>query len=388
MYTTMWTYLWDLVDDGLDEAVTRLREQVGLDAISIATAYHTYQQLRPHRPGAKLLTQDTAAVYFQPDPALYEDTVIEPYIAPLVEQAGNPMAQLADVSQRVGLDLISWTVCLHNTHLARSYPHLAQQTAYGDNLGWILCPGCPDVRQYVLALCRDLVANYGMRRIELETCNFGGYGHNHYHVKDGVPLGNVGRYLYSLSFSDGCCAAARERDIDVDGLQQWVREQLNPVFTNATPLDGDIANVVAANPDLAAFQALREELVASLAGEIQAACPGTEISFLLMGDRWTAGIRPDLLAPHVDRMGILAYTDDPSKVQDRVQAELQRGVPSADRMVAGVCAYPPTSPDADTLAAVCGAAHEAGVRELSFYNYGIMPDACFDWVRHCIDSNR
>ena len=53
---TIWSYLWDLVDDGLEDSVRYLGQELGLDAVSVATAYHTFQQLRPRRPGAKLLT--------------------------------------------------------------------------------------------------------------------------------------------------------------------------------------------------------------------------------------------------------------------------------------------------------------------------------------------
>ena len=213
-YTTMWSYLWDLEADGIDDSVRRLRGEIGLDAISVATAYHTFEQLRPQRRGGKLLRGEQAALYFQPDPELYGDTAIRPRVAELASKC-DPLARLRDAAGREGLDLISWTVCLHNSFLCGQYPDLAQRTAYGDSLGWILCPGCPDVRAYVVALCRDLALNYGVRRIELETCNFGGYGHSHHHVKDGTRLGAVGRYLFSLSFSSGCCAEAEARGIDV-----------------------------------------------------------------------------------------------------------------------------------------------------------------------------
>jgi hypothetical protein len=133
---------------------------------------------------------------------------------------------------------------------------------------------------------------------------------------------------------------------------------------------------------------MREELVASLVAEVRAATAPTStgVSFLLMGDRWTSGIRADLIAPHCDRQGILAYTDSPDEVEGRVQAALTGGVPRADRLVAGLCAYPPASPDAETLQATAQAAVRAGVEELSFYNYGICPPACLDWVRSCIRS--
>ena len=64
-HSTLWAYLWDLVDDGLEDAVRRCRNEIGLDALSVATAYHSVQQLRPGRPGKKLWTADQAAVFEQ-----------------------------------------------------------------------------------------------------------------------------------------------------------------------------------------------------------------------------------------------------------------------------------------------------------------------------------
>ena len=50
-YTTLWTYPWDLHDAGVDAAVRSLREDIGLDGISLAAAYHTFEMLRPRSPG-------------------------------------------------------------------------------------------------------------------------------------------------------------------------------------------------------------------------------------------------------------------------------------------------------------------------------------------------
>lgn len=74
MYHSMWTYLWDLCEDGIDDSVRYLKNEVGIDGERVALAYHTYQQLRPQRSGRKLLTCDTAALYYRPDQKLYADT--------------------------------------------------------------------------------------------------------------------------------------------------------------------------------------------------------------------------------------------------------------------------------------------------------------------------
>ena len=379
-FHTLWSYLWDLADDGIEESVRYLRQELGLDAVSVATAYHTFQQLRPQRPGAKLLTADTAAVYFQPDPALYQETVLRPHVAPLARGA-DPLARLAGACRREGLDLISWTVGLHNSHLAVNYPRCAERNVYGDNLGWSLCPGDPDVRAYLVALCRDLARNYEVRRLELESCGFGGYGHAHYHVKDGVNLGAAGRWLFGLSFSPGCADRARERGIDAEALEGWVRGRLDEVFRTGRPLEGDLAEFAAGHPELQAFQALREDLVISLVEEIREAA-GVEVSFLLMGDRWGAGIDAARMAATADLVEILAYVDSAEKVTRRLEA-LRPAVPDMSRLVVGLQAYYPCAVDAGGLAAQVEAARREGVEQFSYYNYGIMPRPNLEWLRRC-----
>lgn len=41
-YATLWTYPWDLHDEGPDSVLSRLKENIGLQAIRLAFAYHTF----------------------------------------------------------------------------------------------------------------------------------------------------------------------------------------------------------------------------------------------------------------------------------------------------------------------------------------------------------
>ena len=382
-YATLWAYLWDLVDDGLDDAVARVRD-AGLNAVSVATAYHTFQQLRPQRPGRKLLTADRASLYFEPEAALYADTALQPHVAELARR-DNPLERLSRACGNAGLDLISWTVCLHNTYLAQQHPECAQRNAYGDSLGWHLCPGSPDVRAYVRALARDLVTNYACRRVELESCNFGGYGHAHHHVKDGVDLGPGGRYLFSLSFSPGCLERARALNIDVERLQAWVRDQLDPAFAGGDPLADGPAELNDRHPGLAAYQAMREDLVTSLVAEVAGEGGASQTSVILMGDRWTAGLRPEALCRAADLVEILAYTDAPAAALQRVD-EIAAQLRGPQQLVLGLQAYPPCARRAETLVDHVRAARSRGVREFSFYNYGIMPRPNLAWIGQSLDS--
>ena len=140
------------------------------------------------------------------------------------------------------------------------------------------------------------------------------------------------------------------------------------------------------HPELAAFQEMREDLVTSLIGRIRADSGAPEVSFLLMGDRWLAGIRPEMIAAECDLLGALVYTDSPAVVEERVAAALEQARIEPRRMVVGLQAYHPCAGDAETLAAVYAAARECGGEQFSFYNYGIMPRPNLDWIRRCVSS--
>ena len=77
--TTIWTYPWDLIDEGPADAVRRIRE-TGLTAVNLTSAYHSFEMLRPHLDGKVLLRSPRASLYFRPRSPM----PLEPLISPLM----------------------------------------------------------------------------------------------------------------------------------------------------------------------------------------------------------------------------------------------------------------------------------------------------------------
>ena len=50
----IWTYPWDLIDTDMDTIVSQLAEEIGINTISLATAYHSVEHLRPRANGGKI----------------------------------------------------------------------------------------------------------------------------------------------------------------------------------------------------------------------------------------------------------------------------------------------------------------------------------------------
>lgn len=379
----MWTYPWDVLDEGAERVVAFLREEVGLDAMSLTPAYHTYDQLRLHLPGPRLLSCCEDAVYFQPEAGRYGHTALQPQVSPLARDR-DPLQIISQQCRKRGLKLTLWTVAMHNHLQACRHPECALQGPFGDAYPGALCPANPQVREYLRALSLDLTSRYEVDLVEYETLYYLGYGMFRNPVKVGVDLGPVGRLLMSLCFCPDCRQRAHGQGVDAAGLQAQVRQRLEEVFAGGS-LGDDLEGCVAADPLLAAYLEVRAGTVTSLVAELRAELE-TPISFLYMGDYLHNGIDRAAIEGLVDQVEILCYGSDPA--QARAQAEAERGRMSApDKLLAGLLGYHPVA-DPHTLREVLAAVRAAGVRRFSYYNYGLIPRKHFPWIRQALDEVR
>ncbi|MCC7261602.1 MAG: hypothetical protein IT369_03675 [Candidatus Latescibacteria bacterium] len=382
-YATMWTYPWDVLDEGVEKVVGFLREEVGLDAISLTPVYHTYDQLRLHLPGPRLLSTYEDAVYFQPELACYRQTAIQPEVSPLARDR-DPLAIISRQCRARGLKLTLWTIGMHNHLQARRHPDCALQGAFGDPYPGALCPANVQVREYIRALSVELTSRYEVDCIEYESLYYLGWGMFRNHAKVGVDLGRVGRLLLSLCFCPACRQRAAASGVDAGALQAQVQQWLERLFAGGVLGDG-LEDFVVAAPLLTAYLQVRAATVTSLVAELRQAIK-TPISFLYMGDYLNNGIDTAAIEKLVDQVEILCYGSDP--VQARAQAEARRVQMAApEQLLAGLSAFHPVA-DAQTLRQVIGAVHAAGVRRFSYYNYGMIPKKHFPWIREALDEVR
>lgn len=379
-YTTLWAYAHDIVDDGVDRALGAIAD-AGLDAVSVATSYHTFFQIRPHRPGPKIFLAPESAIYFQPDLRLYEDTPIKPNVSPRARDS-NLLRLISEGCDARHLGLISWTVCLHNSCLGLRYPESAEQNLFGDRYPNALCPGNPSVRAYVRALCMDLTTNYNLRAVELEMLNYTAFGPHSNHTKIGVKIGRTERFLMSLCFCQGCTARARARGIDVDQLKRTLTEPLQDAIQHDRPSERSMDELLSEHQELSAYLDMRREAVSSLIREIKEEI-AADLHFIFMGEPRITGAEYRETASIVDKVEILCYTPSPDALEERIR----RMLPDLDgpgQLVVGLSAYHPAATDPETLEENVRRARSLDVGGLSFYNYGIMPMENLGWVKHAL----
>ena len=381
LYTTMWTYPWDLNDEGYDAVLNSLKNNVGLNAINLASAYHTFDMLRPHLPQNNHLQISQAATYFQPQLDLYNNTCIKPPTSPWMGN-DNWWGEATKAADAVGIDVNAWTVFFHNSHLAQQHPTCAIERCTGDISTSALCPANPNVRQYAITLSQDLVQNYGIKLLECESLDYAGWGHSHHHLKHGVSFGAGGQYLYSLCFCPSCQNKAMEANIDIARLREQVTQKIQTLFATGQTIDTTPEELAQEIPELTALNLMRENVVTSLVYDIKNAVQ-IPLSFILMSNPTISGANAKAIIEIADSVEILSYTHDPQRTHQAISARLPL-LKSPDQLLVGLQAYPPASPNAETLCQNVDTAQKLGINKFAFYNYGIMPLPALDWVKQAI----
>lgn len=376
----MYVYAWDLLDEGTAEVAGRLRD-AGLNSLALATAYHAGKFIRPHAPGRKVWFPEDGTVYFRPDAAGYGRLV--PQAARILDDF-DPLAAIA--RDAPDFHCTGWTVGLHNSRLGTLHPDLCSQTPYGDPLVNALCPSQPEVRDYLVNLCKDISRNSRIDEIAVETPGFQTYRHGHHHEFELIDLTPAAEMLLEACFCPACSDMARKAGIDADALAQQARRDLDRFFEDGSAPAADPRT----DPDWAAFHACRGANVTSLVQEVRAAMhPSATLSVIPTVQSpnslcWREGSDLAALAAAADRLEVPAYQTGPRAIaEDMDQTRKSAG----DQAKMGFILRPTwpniTGPNTSAPAQLresVRAAGDAGADRISFYNYGHMRLQSLDWI--------
>jgi hypothetical protein len=220
-------YPWDVVGD--PAAADRIAA-LGVEQVTLASAYHTTRALTPRHPGHRFVTARHAATLYPPDPARWAGRALHPYEQGWVD-SDDPFAEAAESLRAAGLEVHSWVVLAHNSRLGEEHPRTSVVNAYGDRYPWAPCIAHPDVRDYVVDLAAEAAVRPGTRGTELESLGWYGLGHLHAHDKiGGVRLDGADRYLLSLCFCTACRTGYVGLGLDPEKLRGAVLRALEPVW--------------------------------------------------------------------------------------------------------------------------------------------------------------
>jgi hypothetical protein len=383
--SNLWCYLWDLADEGVDEALDRIQSNLGASGISVATCYHSVVQLRPHEEVRPRVFRSGGGVWFQPEPSHYADTRLKPVAAGWL-RSRNPLKQVGEKCRERGLTLNSWTVCCHSSMTVARFPEMACKNVFGDAEATWLCPANADVQAYLRGVAADLSHNYPIDTIELESPHWAGSMHVHEHEKTGPPLRGSVRELLSLCFCESCRQEAGKAGVDVEHVARGVADVLNGFLKTETPVD-PIEELAGKHDDLAKFLEWRTRTIERLIGSIKKAC---QCRLLAYGtDRSPAtGYDAGRVRSQVDALMGFAYSPEVSVVEAACK-ELQDLLGTRrEAMAIGLNATHPSSPNAQAIVRTATRAAELGIRQANIYNYGLLTDERLTWVRQAIRSAR
>jgi hypothetical protein len=362
-YRAAWAYPWDLVDRGTAACLQELAE-LGFTAVSAAAVYHSVQAFLPENPRRRWFVAERSHANYTPDRSRY-GRLFPP--APMPGD-GESLERVAGELRRAGLDLTAWVVLLH-TSLARQHPELAARPLGGPPQPGVLCPANPEVVEYAVAVAREIDERFAPAALDLEIAGWAAIPHHH-HGKVGVALGASGQYLLSLCFCDRCRALARPE------LPSWVAGRVGDELRgNLAPVPVD--ELIAGHPDLAAFQAAREQVVSDLVRSIATAV-SARVHVVHWGEPRQAGIDYAALAGACDRLVVLDYGLGGDVPGARIADAAERA--GGDRVIAGMSLCAPETPDEEAFARTKDEVARAGVQQVSVYNHSLVDRARLRWA--------
>ena len=387
MKASAFVYPWDV--NGDPDAARRIAA-LGVEQVTLASAYHSTRALTPRHPRHRIVTAEHAAVLYPVD-VRWAGRELRPYAAGAWapgDAYGEAAAALADA----GLDVHTWVVLAHNSRLGADHPDTSVVNAYGDRYPWAPCIAQPATRAYLVDLAAEAAVRPGARGTELESLGWYGLTHLHAHDKTGaVALGDAGQYLMALCFCASCRAGYGRTGLDPDELAAAVRAALEPVWRGEPSDEGDAgwAGVEKAlgEEKAALTRAWREETArtlqeAAIAAVRAAAAEGFQV--LLHADPVSYHVGAN---PGVDPAHILSLADGvvvpctggaglltPFAEQRRADAVLAANFV----VVSGMGGSP------GTLAVDAERAVGLGATELRLYHAGLASDGDLGLVREAL----
>jgi hypothetical protein len=382
MQAAIWLYPWDLLDEGVRPLLEKLAG-MGYSAVHLAASYHSLQAFLPHNPRRRTILAERSAVYFRPNPAVWQGSTLTSRVSPIVDDLGDALAAAGEICRDVGLGLVAWTVCLHNGDLGLRYPAVNVVNMFGEPYRNSVCPANPDVRDYLLRLVADLRTRCDA--IEIEAPHWMSFPH-HQHAKTGVTLDAVSRLLLSLCFCDHCRLMGAAAGVDVGALLDRLQARLpgNRATARAGSDEAQVASLVAGMPDLGRFLEARAESIGGLISSIARTSAPRPVYLMTVGPAWLSGADRGRLAPLVDRVEVLAY-GSPGEVAATARSATTE-VTRLDRLAIGLSLLEPETPDEASFRAACDAVAKLGIERLILYNYGLTDAPRVAWVTAALDA--
>ncbi|MDV6330837.1 hypothetical protein [Asticcacaulis sp. 201] len=376
MVAAVYAYPWNFHD--LDGAVSRVRA-IGADEITLAASYHAGKFLQPGDVKARVYFPEDGTVYFRPRKAY---GLVQPKMSALTTEHDI----LADLCARDDIAVNAWVVLNHNTRLGMLHPELTVRNAFGNGYPYSLCPSQAEVRAYAVTLCSDMVENYRLKSLLLETPGFLTYGHGFHHEFAQVEPNAWLDAMLGLCFCQSCRAGAEQAGIDASGLAHRICAAVDGWLAGAEASSLDHWNEN--DPDLAAYHRFRCQVVTSLVADIRAAVtPTVRVKVIATCQRphataYLEGHDLTLLDAVSDGLELPLYQSSPEAVLADGRYVLGRVPPSRTSVILRP-GYPDMTRESDLTETLDGL-EALGLSDFAFYNFGMLREMNLDWLKRAL----
>ena len=382
-YRAIYAYPWNLADEGVSAVIGNVRA-LGIDTITVAGSYHAGKFLQPHGRQGKVYFPDDGTVYFKSDLSRYG--AIKPILSSLVRER-DILSELVK-NQEIATNV--WMVLLHKSRLGALHPLSIVRNAFGDRYVYSLCPSAPDVREYAIALCRDVADNYAVSGITIETPGFLPYTHGYHHEFAMVPPNTWLNARLGLCFCDHCVGNAEAAGIDARSLQARIRTEVDTYLSGDIDFPADMAEAfwlsdVATDGTLTRFLTWRSTVVTSLVAEIRAHVRA-DVGLAVIpsvarptGGAWYEGTDLHSLAKASGIIEACFY--EPSG--ERIRADIydtKRRMNGAGTLRGIIRPGFPDLVSRSDLVDAARAPGDAAISEVAFYNYGHLRRRNIGWI--------
>jgi len=211
----------DLLHEGLDESLDRLKGEIGVDGISVTAIGGPLHLLRARGGSGPRTFRTAGGAWFQPAADAYADARLRPPVAEGI-RSSNPIEKIAAACRRRDLRLrLRVSVC-DVEPAAQRWSFAACKDAFGDLSPARLCPSNPDVRAYAESLVGDLAAHVAPDAVDLDEADFGVPAT--FHSGRENPADPGAWHASTYCFCESCRQSARDAGLDIDRLQAAARQ--------------------------------------------------------------------------------------------------------------------------------------------------------------------
>ena len=391
MHSSVYCLPADLLGEGADRVVGTVRDRAGVSGVTVAACYHASRDILPHNPVYRVASLAPGAFYAV-DPSVYPGP-LRPAVSP--SAAGRDiLAEACQAAAPLGVQVSAWAVLLHRDNLDDRAAGV-QENCFGDRFPGRLCPANPAVRDYVLAMTREL-CRYPIAALRAEALHYQGAAHGHHHERCLEDYGEITRFLLGLCFCPACAGQAAGHGVDVPALAARCRTYLAGVLDSA-PDAPSMAE--ACGQDIHPYLAARTATVTALARAAtdQARQAGVRLTLLdetIAMQAYATGygfdpgrelVRAELAVDpralsqagvHLEEPLYLADPADTAAALTWYRAQLGPDAPLSVVLRPG----PPDTTTPTSLAEKAQLARSRNCAELNFYAYGLYRLSALDRI--------